>query len=272
MIRHSGPYEIEQIAPSAFAVDNDRDESMYLVRGRDRSIMIDTGSDPTPLLPVIRGIWDGPADLVLTHAHFDHMGQADAFRSVSLHRADIEAWNILGPVVYLGALGSGCPFKRVRIRAWQALEDGDALSLGDRCLRVIHAPGHTPGSILLADDEQKLLFTGDAFGSGSFAWMWMPGCLNLSAYRQSLTRLLTVLAPRADYRMFGGHRRQGIPTGEEPLAGPLCLDTVRDLESLCTAILDGHLEPEGSERNFGVNCVRYRLGRAALVLTKSKIR
>ena len=272
MIRRYGPYTVEQIAPSAFAIDNNADESLYLVRGRSRAVLIDTGSDPYPLDNVIRGLWDGPVDVVLTHAHFDHMGHADEFRKVSVHRADLEAWNILGPEAALGSLGSGAGRKHYNVKAWQPLEDGDTIDLGGRSLRVILAPGHTPGSILLADDEQKLLFTGDAFGSGSYAWMWMPGCLSVSAYRENLRKVLEKLAPCSDYRMYGGHRRQSVPTAEEPLAGPLTFETVRDMETLCGKILNRERKPEKTERNFGIRCFRYRYGSAAMVITKSKIK
>ena len=43
----------------------------------------------------------------------------------------------------------------------RALREGDVIDLGDRRLRVIHAPGHTPGSILLLDEELRWLYTGD---------------------------------------------------------------------------------------------------------------
>ena len=44
----------------------------------------------------------------------------------------------------------------------QKLNDGDMLDLGDRCLRVVHLPGHSPGSIALLDvGSDRSLFSGD---------------------------------------------------------------------------------------------------------------
>ena len=44
----------------------------------------------------------------------------------------------------------------------QKLNDGDLIDLGDRCLRVIHLPGHSPGSIALLDvGSDRCLFSGD---------------------------------------------------------------------------------------------------------------
>lgn len=46
------------------------------------------------------------------------------------------------------------------------LQDGDLLELGDRTLRVLHLPGHTPGSISLFDDADGFLFSGDVVYDG----------------------------------------------------------------------------------------------------------
>lgn len=273
MNKRVGPYEIEQICPGVLALDTDADESLYLVCGSERAYVIDTGSAGAPLMPVIRSLWDGPAELLLTHAHFDHMYHSDEFSSVSLLDAEIAAWRkTLGPIVWLSSAASGKRPKRYPVKTWRALRDGEVLPLGGKTLRVIAARGHTPGSMILADEEDGLLFTGDAFGSGSYAWMWMPGCSCLSEYRKSLQALLVRLEPYRGFRMLGGHRRQGTATEADPHARPLTVATVSDMETLCGMILGGALAPESEERNFGVKNVLYRYGDAAIVLTKNKIK
>ncbi len=273
MNKRLGPYEIEELTPSVWAIDTDADESVYLVCGGEKALVIDTGSADAPLLSVIRSLWDGPVELVLTHAHFDHMYHSDEFSSVSLSRAERQAWKkILLPVVWISSAASGKKPKRYAVENWRALEEDDLLELGGRSLRVLYAAGHTPGSIVLVDEKEGLLFIGDAFGSGSFAWMWMPGCSPLSEYRESLRALLVKLAPYRDFRMLGGHRRQGVPTEADPRAHAPDYRTLEDMEKLCTAILEGGLKPESCERNFGVKNYLYRLGGAAVVLTKGKIK
>lgn len=267
-----GPYEIERLGPSVWAIDTDADESIYLVCGDKKAAVIDTGSADAPLLEVIRSLWNGPVELVLTHAHFDHIYRSGEFASVSIGAAEKRAWKrILGPIVWFSSAAAGKKPRRYGVGAWRALEEGDRIDLGDRSLLVVNAKGHTPGSIVLVDEADRMIFTGDAFGSGSFAWMWMPGCSCLSEYRESLRALLEKLAPYRDFRMLGGHRRQGIPSASEPLAGPLCYETAEDMEKLCTAVLGG-LTPERTERNFGVKNYLYRRGRAAVVLTGGKIK
>jgi len=46
--------------------------------------------------------------------------------------------------------------------ATDVLESGDIVKLGDRDFKVIHTPGHRPGSICLLDEENRLLVTGDS--------------------------------------------------------------------------------------------------------------
>src|SRR6266571_5685433 len=46
------------------------------------------------------------------------------------------------------------------------LEDGDVLDLGDRKLRVLHTPGHSPDCICLLDESNGLLFGGDTINTG----------------------------------------------------------------------------------------------------------
>lgn len=273
MTERFGVYEIEELSPGIYAIDDDRGESMYLVCGEKRALMIDTGSAPQPLTPLIRRYWTGPVDLVLTHAHFDHMYHSDEFRSVSLLEEEKKAWpKVLGPIVFLSSVGSGLKPKGYNVAGWRGLREGERIPLGGKSLRVIAAPGHTPGSLILADEADRLLFTGDAFGSGSYAWMWMPGCSCLSAYRESLKSLEKKLAPYRDYRMLGGHRRQAIPTPADPHAHRLDYETLGQMEKLCAGILSGEVLPEGTERNFGILNYRYRLGGAAVVLTRGKIK
>jgi glyoxylase-like metal-dependent hydrolase (beta-lactamase superfamily II) len=46
------------------------------------------------------------------------------------------------------------------------LHDGDEINLGDRVLRVLHTPGHTPDCICLLDEENRILFGGDTIDTG----------------------------------------------------------------------------------------------------------
>ncbi|MBR1758099.1 MAG: MBL fold metallo-hydrolase [Lachnospiraceae bacterium] len=266
-----GPYEIERITPSVYAIDDVEGESMYLICGSERALLIDTGSNDMSILPIVRDLYKGPIDLALTHAHFDHMYHCDAFSRVYLHKDEIKAWKkILGLVVQVSAVASGKKAKNYHVGDFISLTEESKISLGDRIISVIAAPGHTPGSVIFVDDHDKLLFMGDAIGSGDYAWMWMPGCLCLTEYMETLRNLQMELAPLSDYRMLGGHRKQGQPFNPDGYV--LNTEIIPDMGILCGQILRGETHPIKEERNFGFLTYLYRYGKAGIVLRKNKIR
>ena len=140
----------------------------YLVREADGLTLIDAaipGSAQAILaaasatgLPITR--------IVLTHAHVDHVGALDALRtllpaaeiSISAREARFLAGDVaLEPDEPQAKLRGG--WQRVRTSPGRLLADGDMVG----SLRVIAAPGHTPGHIALFDPRDGSLIAGDAF-------------------------------------------------------------------------------------------------------------
>jgi hydroxyacylglutathione hydrolase len=131
-----------------------------------------------------------PLALILTHSHWDHIGDAHKLSEalklpVWAHRADTP--NCLRP----GADGVPCwmPMKAVGVD--RQLEDGEQLTLGESQWRVLHTPGHTPGGICLWQPDQHLLITGDTLFKGTY------GRTDLTTghpqqMRQSLMRLIAL--------------------------------------------------------------------------------
>ena len=79
-----------------------------------------------------------------------------------------------------------------KFRVDTVLTDGDKIDLGDSTLRVIHTPGHTPGSICLYEAQSKSLFSGDTvFPYGSVGRTDLPGGSSRNLIR-SISRLVTL--------------------------------------------------------------------------------
>jgi glyoxylase-like metal-dependent hydrolase (beta-lactamase superfamily II) len=115
--------------------------------------------------------------LICTHGHPDHAGSARALADrgieVFIHSADAENLEVgLGDVVRRPSRGRIFAAMTPPLLGFTPLADGDVLPvLGG--LRVIHTPGHTPGSVCLFAPRDGILFVGDTlqrrFGRVSYA-------------------------------------------------------------------------------------------------------
>ena len=204
----------------------------------------------SPILPLLQTLTDKPIDLAVTHAHGDHMLHAGEFGRVYISRRE-EA--LLQD--YAGRMPGAVPAEDAV--CW--LEDGDVIDLGGVTVEAAACCGHTPGSMVFADHGHRCLFCGDAFGSGIFVLMSVPGALPLSRYKANLEALDKKLALWEDYAWFGGHRGQAqgsfedspyLPYEEKPATfNPLRRQIVLDMIVLCEKILRG--EAEASPAAFG---------------------
>jgi glyoxylase-like metal-dependent hydrolase (beta-lactamase superfamily II) len=164
-------------------------------------VLIDAGLGVAPLRPLLPPV----SEVVLTHAHLDHMGAAHEFDRVSAHPLEpVEQagrGSLQGPVLarILGLpdtlpelLIERLPHEDYDPYAYQLQPVRPSRSLGDGDLvgplRVIHLPGHTPGSIALYDQERRTLFSGDVIYDGALLDE-LPES-NKRHYRRSLRQLL----------------------------------------------------------------------------------
>ena len=141
--------------------------------------------------------------LLLTHAHFDHCGEAALLQrdgaKVYIHEDDFPLVNSDGNLA--AAMGQ----KFVPFVPDVKVKDGEELELFGHVIRVIHTPGHTPGgACYLFDDE--VIFSGDTLFRLSVGRTDFP-CGDFAALRTSVREKLFTL-PK-DYKVYPGH---GMPT------------------------------------------------------------
>ncbi|MCD1261100.1 MBL fold metallo-hydrolase [Paenibacillus athensensis] len=127
---------------------------------RKKGIIIDPGVNPKPLLKRIADL-DIEA-ILLTHAHFDHIGGVEEVRKLKrcpVYLHDLEADWLGNPrkngSAYWPQLGGPVTASP----AEYALDEGQVLELLGIKLKVFHTPGHSPGSVSFLYD--KHLFSGD---------------------------------------------------------------------------------------------------------------
>jgi glyoxylase-like metal-dependent hydrolase (beta-lactamase superfamily II) len=181
-----GVHVITEPAAHALILSN-----AWLVHGRDRDLLVDTGNGIAPLRPFVDALREDPAKPLValaTHGHQDHAGGLWEFDERVAHPSDAaeiehpsplirgaDVW----PAVADAMAQEGSPVTEVLVTAgpnrdWdpdafvaqgtiptRTVTDGDVIDLGDRAFRVLWLPGHTPGSIGLWDEADGTLFSGD---------------------------------------------------------------------------------------------------------------
>jgi len=126
-------------------------ESLYLVEGNDKAVLIDAGTRIADLDKAVASITKKPITLVATHAHPDHTGSAINYF----------------PELYINPGDAGARFLADYKGKIRDLKDGEVIDLGGRTLEVVFTPAHTPGSTTFLDKKAGYGFSGDSFGSGN---------------------------------------------------------------------------------------------------------
>ena len=146
----------------------------YVVGCGTRCWIVDPSFGPAPVIAFVRDKQLTVDAIVLTHAHVDHIaGIADVQKALGplpvwIHEAEA-AW--LGDPERNLSSAFGMPVSLPD--ASRLLHDGDELSIGDHTWRVLHVPGHSPGSIALA--SAGVVIGGDALFAGSIGRTDFPG-------------------------------------------------------------------------------------------------
>jgi glyoxylase-like metal-dependent hydrolase (beta-lactamase superfamily II) len=197
-------------------------ESLYLVEGNDRAILIDAGTVIPGLDKIVAKITTKPVTMMLTHAHGDHAGGVGPFPEVYLNAGDMplvsnSMRNYKGQIRYLN--------------------DGEVIDLGGREIEVIFTPGHTSGSATFFDKAKHYGFSGDAFGSTNLLVF-----TNLSTEMYSAARIERYMKKNDIHFLFPGHY-----SGDNLET----LQRVIDIKDMCREILDGERKPTVSNGNNG---------------------
>ena len=211
-------------------------ESVYILEGEDRALLIDAGVYMPTLDKVAAQLTGKPVTLALTHGHGDHVGSARLFPEVWLHAADT------------ALLRSNLPDYQGEIKL---LSDGDVIDLGGRQIEVLHTPGHTFGSITFFDKTNHYGFSGDAFGSTNLLLFAGP----FSALANTCERTIEYMEKNGIEKLYPGHYH-----GDNPET----LQRVKDELTLSREVLSGKRKGEAGEanglnrfvRDFGVT-IRY---------------
>lgn len=168
--------EIEQVTVSmdGFEVNS------YVIHAPEADIIVDAGAEPEKILGATRA---PVAAILVTHGHADHVDALEFVRRetgapVHMHPADAE-----------GKVGDYVP-----------LEDGEAVDVAGLGIRVLHTPGHSPGSVTFVVGQDQIV--GDLILPGSVGRTDIPRA-SWEEIEDSIRRVMPLW--EEETRLYAGH-------------------------------------------------------------------
>lgn len=177
------------------------------------ALVIDPGDEIERLVQEIEREGLRPERIILTHGHLDHVMRASAMQErfqlkLYMHRDDVFlVENMTRQAAMLGLMMPGLVAPHVE----GYLSEGESVSFGKQALKILHGPGHSPGSIMLLGAE--LAVVGDVLFQGSIGRTDLPGGsyeVLINSIRQKLLPLpdeLLILPGHGETTTIGAERK-----------------------------------------------------------------
>lgn len=139
-----------------------------------KCFIIDPASNEEEIKRLIESKSLKPSAILLTHGHFDHIGAVDKLREyysipLYIHESDGEMIGSHHANCSMAFMGTPITLRQ----ADRLLKNGDVIQLEDEFLRVMHTPGHSPGSCVFVGKD--LVFSGDTVFRGTYGRYDLPG-------------------------------------------------------------------------------------------------
>lgn len=194
-------YGVAQIKPNLWAIEDIKSTEQsisYLICGRDKALLFDTGLGLSPVSPLVRSLTGVPIVVVLSHWHFDHVGGAHEFDYVIGWKSDAMIQTSEN------GIARATIKKQVDLAFWESIDQSklqthsfsnikfiekeQTIDVGDYSFSLLHTPGHTQDSICLYEPNQGWLFSGDSAYPGPIYLQFQDS--DAQAYQSSIHRLL----------------------------------------------------------------------------------
>lgn len=264
MITRSMPWY--EFAPGTIEIDEFDCASIFLFLGKERALLMDTGTGIGDLKGLVESMTDLPYDVVLTHGHLDHVGGCGWFPEVYINEKELatDPFNVsLDERRWYADVIRKREHKNYNydidrdIREWPAkpavkpLCDGQEFDLGGRVLTFYECPGHCPGEMVMIDPQTRILFSGDAVNN-NILFKKKPGDPGFVSVEDSGKHLEHIweMRDRYDHVMNSHHdfRGLGAPLADSvmPNAIKCCRDLVSgtaDIREMEDALHPGHMVP-----------------------------
>ena len=156
------------------------------------AMVIDPGDQIEDILEILRQEKLTLKQIVITHAHIDHVGGAMKLKAatgaaVLMNQNDHALLKMLDvQATWVGMKPPG------QVQVDEAAGEGRVLKIGNISANVVHTPGHTEGSICVYFPEEKKLIAGDTLFAGSIGRTDLPGGSFDKIIRSLHTRVLAL--------------------------------------------------------------------------------
>jgi glyoxylase-like metal-dependent hydrolase (beta-lactamase superfamily II) len=192
---------VGQLETNSYIVYSDESKDCFIIDPADKSDKMNDFIYKNDLKPL---------HIILTHGHMDHCGGANFFCDeynieIMIHSADVALMFSPINLQLKDNLGLFEPPKPTGL-----LENNESIEESDLKLKVLHTPGHTPGSISLLFD--RTILSGDTLFLGSIGRTDLPGG-NYATIQKSLAKLITfpdnteILPGHGDFTTIGQEKR-----------------------------------------------------------------
>lgn len=200
-----GWFDINKLDDKTYIISENKhyeETNIYFLVGKNFNVCIDCGMGLHKIGPILDELDKKERSVILTHSHWDHLGNVDQFSKVYIHKKAKEVRSRGGYIPlekvkkdivknvhaeYIPGDFIAEEYQISSVRDSEEISDGDVISTGDRELEIIYTPGHTPGSISIFEENTGYLFVGDFLYSG--ALYCTADNNDPDAYYESLIRL-----------------------------------------------------------------------------------
>lgn len=172
--------------------------------GQKDVVIIDPGDEAMKIEGILNGNNLSPKAIILTHGHFDHILGCLYLKQrfkIPIYAHEREKDILSNPAYNLSYIVGN----EIKLNCDEYFADEDIIEFGSLKLRVIHTPGHTPGSVCFLF-EDKILFSGDTLFKDSYGRCDLP----LGDEKQIVESIKNkLLSLPTDVKVYPGH---GMPT------------------------------------------------------------